>query len=54
MLPKTLELAQVMWVVHKHFRPMIFGLLERYRGQKYIIRLASPRETERWLQGIAQ
>jgi adenylate kinase family enzyme len=52
MLPKSWELAQVMWLVHKQYRPRIFGLLEQYWGQKYIIRLTSPHETERWLQAI--
>lgn len=53
MLPKSWELAKVMWHVHMHYRPMIFGLIEQYWRQKQIVRLASPRQTDQWLQAVA-
>ena len=53
MLPKTWELARVMWWVHTEFRPRFFALLEQHWGQKYIVRLASPCETERWLEAVS-
>jgi adenylate kinase family enzyme len=48
MLPKTLELARLMWLVHHQMRPRLKALVAGFSGEKRVIELRSPRELRRF------
>lgn len=50
MLPVTWRMLQVIHRVHHTMRPRLLDLVERYRGEKQIFHIRSPRELRRFLQ----
>jgi adenylate kinase family enzyme len=50
MLPKTWELIQIIWYVHKELRPQFIELANQFQGEKRIFHLRSPREMKQFLQ----
>jgi adenylate kinase family enzyme len=44
MLPKTWELARMIWRIHKQFRPILLALIENHRHDKQIFHIRSPAE----------
>jgi adenylate kinase family enzyme len=50
MLPKTWELIQVMWYVHKQLRPELLKLASQFHTERRLIYLRSPHEMKQFLQ----
>jgi adenylate kinase family enzyme len=48
MLPKTLELFRLMWLVHRQMRPQLRQLIASFEGRKRVIELRSPKDLRRF------
>ena len=52
LLPVTGRMLQVIWRVHRLYRPELLALIAEMEGSKRIIRIRSPREMQRFTQRI--
>jgi len=50
MLPMTWPLLKMIWNIHTQARPGLTQLIERYRGEKPVYHIRSPRELRRFVQ----
>jgi adenylate kinase family enzyme len=50
MLPKTWELIQIIWWVHKEIRPEFIKLASQYEAEKQLFHLRSPHEMKKFLE----
>jgi adenylate kinase family enzyme len=41
MLPKTLELVRLMWMIHRQMRPRLKSMVESFKGRKLVIEIRS-------------
>ncbi len=48
MLPKTFELAKMIWYVHKQLRPVFLSLIKKHRHGKQVFHIRSPKELKRF------
>jgi adenylate kinase family enzyme len=44
MLPKTYELAKMIWYINKYFRPVILELINKHSAGKQVFHIRSPKE----------
>jgi len=44
MLPKTWELAKMIWQINKHFRPILLDLINKHSHGKQVFHIHSPKE----------
>lgn len=44
MLPKTWELAKMIWQIHKTLRPHLLKMIDQHRDNKQVFHIQSPKE----------
>ncbi len=50
MLPMTWPLLKMIWQIHHHARPKLLDIVNRYRADKDVFHITSPRELRRFVQ----
>lgn len=49
LVPMTLKMFKMIWVIHKTLRPQLLELVEKFRNKKDIFHIESPRELKRFM-----
>ncbi len=49
MLPRTGKLLRMIWYIHRRLRPQLIGLVKKYRNEKWVYHIKSPRELREFI-----